>query len=695
MLKWVESIASIKRESGGVRLLGELNKKTMEGCSLQFRILCGIIISLLAMAFLIVSFAVYTTRDYLEKDADMNVKDRYEGITELFDIYKINAQGHANAIAKYPQLVAALKQQDTQALFAITTPLMKESYLDYLVITDPTGHAIIRTHQPGVIPKANDSIADQMNVAQAMQGKSFVGIEEGKVVKLSVRAGAPIYDQNGSLIGTVSTGYVISQNEIVDRAKKMLGSDFTLFLKNERVASTIVSPDGKREVGSAIEDPDIVQTVLNDGETYSGKKQLDGTKYTVAYGPLMGAKGEVIGMVGVARSTSLMEEISQSLTYRTIGVSLLALLLVSIVAIVFIRRLLKPLQSILEKIMQVAAGNLTVDSLEIHSQDEIGRLAAGFNMMLKSLRSLIQTVSHSAQQVAASSEELNASADQTAHAVNQVATVISGVADGSRKQLKAVDHTTMIVGQMSDGMQKIADNVREVAGSSEKSAIAAQNGSSTVGAAIEQMAKIEATVNRSALIVGELGERSRTIGQIVDTISGIAEQTNLLALNAAIEAARAGEQGRGFSVVADEVRKLAEQSQQSTKQISELIDQIQSDTNLAVTAMADGTKEVHQGTEVVNLAGESFQTLYRVINEVSRQIQTISAAVNEMASGSQQIVMSTRDIDNISKATAEQTQTVSAATEEQSATMEEIASSSHMLAKLAEELTLAVRKFKI
>jgi len=89
--------------------------------------------------------------------------------------------------------------------------------------------------------------------------------------------------------------------------------------------------------------------------------------------------------------------------------------------------------------------------------------------------------------------------------------------------------------------------------------------------AITQMGHIEESVIRSAHVVAKLGERSKQIGQIVDTISGIAGQTNLLALNAAIEAARAGEQGRGFAVVAEEVRKLAEQSQDAAKQIPSII----------------------------------------------------------------------------------------------------------------------------
>jgi len=119
----------------------------------------------------------------------------------------------------------------------------------------------------------------------------------------------------------------------------------------------------------------------------------------------------------------------------------------------------------------------------------------------------------------------------------------------------------------------------------------ANDGGQTIELAIAQMGKIETTVNSSAQVVSKLGERSKEIGQIVATISGIAGQTNLLALNAAIEAARAGEQARGFTVVAEEVRKLAEQSQEATKKIAVLIGEIQGDTDNAVVAMNNGTRE--------------------------------------------------------------------------------------------------------
>lgn len=138
------------------------------------------------------------------------------------------------------------------------------------------------------------------------------------------------------------------------------------------------------------------------------------------------------------------------------------------------------------------------------------------------------------------------------------------------------------------------------------------------------MSQIDGTVTSSARVVAKLGERSKEIGQIVDTISGIAGQTNLLALNAAIEAARAGEQGRGFAEVADEVWKLAEQSQETAKKIETLIGDIQADTDTAVMAMNSGTLEVKTGAEVVNTAGAAFRGIAELINEVSSQVQGIS-----------------------------------------------------------------------
>lgn len=663
--------------------------------SLQFRVILGITVSLLLTAFLIAGFSVYTIKNSLNENASQEASDNYQGMLQILDIYKVNAQGHAQSLAKNPQIVDAAKKRDAQALFAVTTPLMKDSNLDYMVITDTKGNAIIRTHEPGKIPKADDNIANQMNIAQAIGGKSFVGIEEGKVVKLSVRAGAPLYDETGTLVGTVSTGYVISQNEIVDNAKKMFGAEFTLFLQNERVATTIESAEGKRLVGTSLDNQSISDAVLKEGKTYIGSNKIAGTEYAVAYGPLTGANGKTIGIVFTGKPTSIIQGIINQVIYRTIIVSIAALAVVLIGVIFFTRRTLKPIELLLVKFREVAAGNLGVSLLEVQSRDEIGKLAEAFNKMLQSLRVLIGKVANSAEQVAAASEQLTASAEQSALAASQVAETITEVAAGSEKQVSSVNGTTVVVENISTGIGQIAANSKSMADTSDRTAEAAHEGGKMIEQAIRQIGNIESTVAGSAEVVLKLGERSKEIGQIIDTISGIAGQTNLLALNAAIEAARAGEQGRGFAVVAEEVRKLAEQSEDAAKQIAALIGEIQDDTDEAVKAMEAGTHEVKIGTEVVNTAGRSFGEIKALVGQVSKQVGDISAAIQEMAGGSQKVVLSMQEIDGISRETASHTQTVSAAIEEQSASMEEIASSSHALAQMAEELQNAVNQFKM
>lgn len=359
------------------------------------------------------------------------------------------------------------------------------------------------------------------------------------------------------------------------------------------------------------------------------------------------------------------------------------------------KTIIKPINIMVSVCKEFADGDFSDKPRNLIRKDEFGRLADALADMRNSLCTAFKQVNDSSEQVAASSEELTASAEQSAQAVVQVAESIRDIAQSADNQLQAVDETASVVEQMSAGIQQVSTNTNQVADNSLHAAEMARTGNASVEKAVNQMIHIEKSVNNSAQVVEKLGERSKEVGQIVDTISGIAGQTNLLALNAAIEAARAGEQGRGFAVVAEEVRKLAEQAQEAAKQIANLINEIQVDTETAVVAMREGTHEVKLGTEVVTTAGGAFKDIAVLVTQVSEDVKEISNVVRQMAHGSQQIVTSIKTIDNHSKTTAEQTQTVSASTEEQLASMEEISSASRSLAQMAQNLQNAVHHFQI
>ncbi|MDT8902475.1 methyl-accepting chemotaxis protein [Anaeroselena agilis] len=391
---------------------------------------------------------------------------------------------------------------------------------------------------------------------------------------------------------------------------------------------------------------------------------------------------EVSGVVSGLKTTSV--------------ITIVIILVVSAILVAWlVRRMTAPLQVVEAAANRIAGGDISSVELSVKSNDEIGRLAQSFTQMAQNLRSLIRQITANADQVAASAEELTASAEQSAQAANQIAASINGVAGGATEQLAAAEETASVVNQMSTAMQQVAANANHVAGQSAQAADKAKAGGIAVDKAVSQMAQIENTVNASAQVVAKLGERSKEIGQIVETISGIAGQTNLLALNAAIEAARAGEQGRGFAVVAEEVRQLAEQSQDAAKKIAELIGDIQGDTDRAVAAMTDGTREVKTGAEVVTSTGAVFREIVELVSQGADRMREISAAIQQMAGGSQQIVSSVGRIDALSKSSAGEAQSVSAAAEEQLASMEEIASSSEELARLAQELQGAVAQFRL
>lgn len=344
---------------------------------------------------------------------------------------------------------------------------------------------------------------------------------------------------------------------------------------------------------------------------------------------------------------------------------------------------------------ELAQGDFRDKPRKIIRKDEFGEMTDAMADMRTKLQLLLKKINAAAEQLAASSEELTASAGQSAQAANQIAEAITSVSVGAEAQLRAVDSANAHVTHTVDLMELMVQSSSDVANLANSTATIANDGNASVERAIGQMNSIQNTVGATALVVEELGKQSQEIGQIVDTISGIAGQTNLLALNAAIEAARAGEQGKGFAVVAEEVRKLAEQSQIASGHIAALIQKIQTDTEKAVEAMNNGTKEVALGNEVVKDTGVIFKEIEKMIAQVSVRINEAQTGMATLESSNQEIAKTTHSIYEISQSAADEAQTVSAATEQQAASMQEMSSSSQSLAELAQTLQETVNQFKI
>jgi methyl-accepting chemotaxis protein len=314
----------------------------------------------------------------------------------------------------------------------------------------------------------------------------------------------------------------------------------------------------------------------------------------------------------------------------------------------------------------LAVRDLTT-TLKIDSTDELGAMAVALNRTIEVLRGTVGTIMQSAEQLASASEEISAGAGQTA--------------ESARTQSDQTMQVATAMQEMSSTVLQISENSQKASNASRNAAEAARNGGKAVEETLATMRGIAESTTKVASTITQLGKGSEQIGKIISVIDDIADQTNLLALNAAIEAARAGEQGRGFAVVADEVRKLAERTTKATKEISGMIQSIQLETQNAIQAMAQESKEVQVGVEKTSASGAALREIIKMSEDVGDMIATIATAATEQSATTEQINSSISQI--------------SGSTQESSASAAQTSKACTDLSSLAFDLQHLVKQFKL
>jgi len=380
--------------------------------------------------------------------------------------------------------------------------------------------------------------------------------------------------------------------------------------------------------------------------------------------------GDVIGMLSLAiPMTNAQASMQSSVMYS--GLWMIAIIALFLVAVYWLIHLfvLKPLHSLTAISHNIAQGEGDLRKrvpVGIGS-DEITGLARDFNLFIQKMHGALSLVNQATNRLATSTIELSSTADNVVRAAE-------GQESRAVQSASAVEEMTMTAGD-------VARNSTEAARLAQETAETARSGEEVMTQTVTGMQQISEAVVQAANIITTLGRSSDQIGEIVRVIEDIADQTNLLALNAAIEAARAGEQGRGFAVVADEVRKLAERTTKATKEIGDMIRQIQQDTKSAVASMDQGTNQVGQGVELANKTGEALSKIHSMINSTAGMIQQIASATEEQSTATRQIA---GDLEAM-------TQT----TRQTSSGIAESAQACHELSTLAGDLQKTVSAFKV
>jgi methyl-accepting chemotaxis protein len=325
---------------------------------------------------------------------------------------------------------------------------------------------------------------------------------------------------------------------------------------------------------------------------------------------------------------------------------------------------------------------------QLTAADETSRLITELTGAVHEIATHLEALTHSAEESSSSILEMTATNDEVAENVGELAgsvretvSSIEEMAYSIKEVARNVDalsltaeETSSSMNQMDVSIDQVQSNANETARLSEEVALDAEKGAEAILKTIGEIYRIKESSQEAVSVISSLGSRIEAIGQIVNVIDDVAEQTNLLALNAAIIAAQAGEQGKGFAVVADEIKDLAERAGASTREITDLIKTVQSESKNAITAVERGALNVDRGVEVSNEAERALKKILESSQKSTNMVRAIARATVEQAKGSKQVT------DAIGRI-AETVQQIAAATAEQ-------ARGSELIMKSAEKMRI-------
>lgn len=481
----------------------------------------------------------------------------------------------------------------------------------------------------------------------------------------------------------------VSSQSLVNRLGK--GNNIVYALTMGRDLKVTAHSD-KNRIGVQLTDVGS-KAAINESKTYSSVYNYKGQEVYDIIIPVK-ENGKIVGATDIGISLENQRAAIKNIAISFTIISMLAILIGGYIIRLVVRINLNPLNKLASVAEDVAGGDLT-KTIEIKSQDEIGKVALSFNNMIENLKGMTNKINDMSQNLASSSSTLLSSTQQAAAVSEEISSSTEEVAEGAEKQVQATDEISNFMSKIVENMSAVGEQVKSIVKFSGDTSKLAVEGREKMDSMVNQMGTIKNSVNYSSKVIYELQETSKEIGNIVEIIDSIADQTNLLALNASIEAARAGEAGKGFAVVADEVRKLAEESMKSSSSIKELIVSTQNKTEKALSSIEEGNRESEKGEEIVRLVGQSLHEILKSFDQTKEYLEKVNAMVVESKENVDKMSENVSEIQSISTNTAANTEQVAASTEEQSAALQEVADNVQGLTDLASELESSVKMFKL
>lgn len=474
-------------------------------------------------------------------------------------------------------------------------------------------------------------------------------------LKATSNAVLAAYDQNAGDYFVNATGdvwkgaYNVSlSTPFIDDIAAKTGIEVTFFYNDTRLVTSLKDADGKRILGSKAGDF-LVENVLQDGnEVFTNRVLVDGTFYFGYYVPVhQNNSDEIIGMVFAGMP---VKEIYASLNLITMifTVAIVVILVIAVIGCLLVSRgIAKSIQSSMDVVKQISEGNLNVEIEQsmLDRKDEAGALSCNTQTLIDSLSAMIGKISNNTMTLNASSEEMNAAAGQAGNAVGNINNDLHNMLTGAVEQTGNAQNIKNSIHNMNIHLEKTLGEVDHLSDET-KAMLDARN---DVDKSLNQLdASNQDVMTEVESIQKQTQQNNESVEKIiaaVSYISDIADQTNLLSLNASIEAARAGETGKGFAVVAEEIGKLANQSNEASTEISELVNLLSYNSSQTMEIMDSVQDAMNDQTKKLVETANIFKQLQEHVSHVADGVDVIRDATVQLGKETDEIG---KDIKNLS-----------------------------------------------